>query len=389
MDSSSIVCMADLLLDKGAASTPRLDTISYYSDIEPNWDERPYFTRVEEKRAQIGCHIDARAEEPALFSENDGFAASPGSLRHQSKARRQFATFVQSRGSRVILSGTGGDEVLGGVPEPAPLLADLIITASFRSFVIQLTAWSVSKRKPAVQLLREAIEMFLSSPLARVMPERRPPLWLRADFAKRNNAALLGYRTPLRFNGVLPSFQDNVKTFAGLRRQLGCITLASQPPMEKRYPFLDRTLLEFLYAIPQDQLLRPGQRRSLMRRALIDIVPTEILNRKRKAFVARGPLRAIAAQAGLLLEISEHMISDHLGIVDPEQFRDAIKRAQCGLDVQLVPLLRTIGIERWLRSVDGRQIQAETKSVPYSKPTAIGNCRGGLCFARGAEPAGR
>jgi len=38
MDSSSIVCMADTILARGAAETPRLDTVSYYDDSEPNWN---------------------------------------------------------------------------------------------------------------------------------------------------------------------------------------------------------------------------------------------------------------------------------------------------------------------------------------------------------------
>jgi asparagine synthase (glutamine-hydrolysing) len=45
MDSSSIVCVADRVLANGHAETPRLDTISFYDDSEPNWNERPYFTK--------------------------------------------------------------------------------------------------------------------------------------------------------------------------------------------------------------------------------------------------------------------------------------------------------------------------------------------------------
>jgi len=355
MDSSSVVCVADLLLNEGSATPPRLDTVSYYSDVEPNWDERPYFTRVEEKRSQAGCHIDAGAQEPSFFSDNDGFAVTPGSFRERTDARKQFASFVSSRGNVAILSGTGGDEVLGGVPAPAPLLADLIVSANFRSLMTQLTAWSITKKKPAIHLLAEVIRAFLPFQLARNEPGKRPAPWLRNAFVKRNATALRGYPARLRFSGPLPSFQDNLNTLRGLRRQLGCSTLHSEPPLERRYPFLDRTLLEFLYAIPQDQLLRPAQRRSLMRRALSGIVPDEILTRKRKAFVSRRPLRSIGGQASLLFEISNHMMSDTAGIVDPEQFRRVVRRAMEGLDVQLVPLLRTIGIERWLRNLSRNQ----------------------------------
>ncbi len=58
MDSSSIVCMADILIARGAAETPRLDTISWYNEAVPHYNERPYFSKVEEKRGRKGYHID-------------------------------------------------------------------------------------------------------------------------------------------------------------------------------------------------------------------------------------------------------------------------------------------------------------------------------------------
>ena len=54
---------------------------------------------------------------------------------------------------------------------------------------------------------------------------------------------------------------------------------------EIRFPYFDRDFLEFMYAIPREQIVRVGQRRSLMKRALVGIVPDELLNRRRKTFV--------------------------------------------------------------------------------------------------------
>src|SRR5207249_2701559 len=48
MDSSSIVCMADDLVAGRKTEAPRVDTVSFYDTSEPNWDERPYFTKIEE-----------------------------------------------------------------------------------------------------------------------------------------------------------------------------------------------------------------------------------------------------------------------------------------------------------------------------------------------------
>src|ERR1700694_1081171 len=64
MDSSSIVCMADFAVAGSKVEFPKLDTVSYYDDSEPNWNERPYFTKVEEKRGRTGWHINVGAQDP-------------------------------------------------------------------------------------------------------------------------------------------------------------------------------------------------------------------------------------------------------------------------------------------------------------------------------------
>ena len=126
--------------------------------------------------------------------------------------------------------------------------------------------------------------------------------------------------------------------------------LPLEPPYENRYPFLDRGLLEFLFAIPREQLVRPTQRRSLMRRALLGIVPNEILNRKAKAFVARSPIVALSADWAHLVEMTEQMVSSSLGIVDSECFLDALQSARRGREVSMIRVMRTISIEDWLRT---------------------------------------
>jgi asparagine synthase (glutamine-hydrolysing) len=90
----------------------------------------------------------------------------------------------------------------------------------------------------------------------------------------------------------------------------------------------------------------------LMRRALVGIVPNEILNRKRKAFIARGPLAAISGEWQNLLDLSRSMRTEWLGIIDSQQFLDALKAAARGHQVPLVPLLRTISTELWLRNLE-------------------------------------
>jgi len=91
-----------------------------------------------------------------------------------------------------------------------------------------------------------------------------------------------------------------------------------------------------------------------MRRALVGIVPEEILNRKRKAYVSRASMVAISRQYEALVEMSKNMATSSLGMVMPERFIEALRKVQQGQEVPIVPLLRTIGIEQWLADIKKR-----------------------------------
>jgi asparagine synthase (glutamine-hydrolysing) len=355
-DSSSIVCMADTIIARGAAETPRLDSISYFDDSEPNWNERPYFTRVEEKRGRTGWHIDLGPKKPGVAAEPEPPSAdihsrsfaTPGASRRSSL---QFRACLASQGNRVVLSGIGGDEVMGGVPTPTPELQDLLARAQLRMFAHQLKLWALEKRKPWFHLFFEAARGFFPPTLTGVPKYMRPAPWLRSRFTERHWEALTGYPSRTKLFGSLPSFQDSVGSLNGLRRQLACQAMPFEPHYEKRYPFLDRGLLEFMFAIPREQLVRPTRRRSLMRRALVGIVPDEILNKKRKAFVARAPLVAISNNWANLLETTHKMVSSSLGIVNSQLLLAALTKGLRGEEVPTVTLARTLRVEGWLRDL--------------------------------------
>jgi asparagine synthase (glutamine-hydrolysing) len=369
-DSSSIVCMADTVIARGLAETPRLDTISYFDDSEPNWNERPYFTKVEEQRGRTGWHINIGTQDPQEKSASlpnsgalkNGSLATPG---NDGRSSPQFRACLASQANRVVLSGIGGDEVMGGVPTPMPELEDLLSRAQFGPLAHQLKVWALQMRKPWFQLFFEAVRGFFSPALVGVPRCMHPAPWLQPHFVRRHWAALTGYPSRVKLLGPLPSFQENVSALEALRRQLACKALPFDPHYEKRYPYLDRGLLEFMYAIPREQLVRPIQRRSVMRRALVGIVPNEILNRKSKAFVARSPLVAISQDWAYFVEITQDMLSSSLGMVDSERLYAALQKARHGEEVAMVTLMRTIGLEGWLKAL---RAQGIVTMSPSRKP---------------------
>ena len=354
MDSSSIVCMAHTIIVRGCTDHPRLDTLSYYNDSEPNWNERPYFERVEEKLGRFGCRIDVSDRKSfELDSDGDHFAATPGSCTRRYEIARQFAICLESQGNRTVLSGIGGDEVTGGVPTPTPELMDALGRARFHALAHGLKVWALNKREPWFYLLIEAARGFLPPNLVGVATQLHPAHWLSPSFIARHQDALNGYPSRVRLLGALPAFQENISTLEALRRQMASQALPSTPPHEKRYPYLDRDLLQFLYAVPREQLVRPGERRSLMRRALRSIVPAEILDRKRKAYVARSSVMTVLNEWTNLIGKRPQLLSSLLGFVDSEELGKALQKTRGGQEVSIVAVMRSLQLESWLRTIAG------------------------------------
>jgi asparagine synthase (glutamine-hydrolysing) len=374
MDSSSIVCMADRILARGSGAS-RPDTVTYYSPVEPNWNELPYVEKVEAQRGRAGYRIEVGSDDAFYFdSDVRHFMATPGSLNSPGKTGQEFSRVLRESKSRVLLSGIGGDEVLGGAPSPVPLLADLLAAGRLRELFRKLIAWGLVQRRPLFSILAETLTLFCREE----SPSRStaPPPWLCSGFLRENSAAVRGYPRRTHLFGPRPSFQESLGTIDALRRQLSSCPLSTEPAYHKSYPYLDRDLLQFLFSVPPDQLLRPGQRRSLMRRALAGIVPPELLHRKRKAFVIRGPLTAISSQFSSLAAMTQEMVGGSLGIVDPRSLAATLHDIRSGGVVAVTSLMRVFGIERWLRNAAHWKV-LEDLDAYAPKHTSLTNAAGG------------
>jgi asparagine synthase (glutamine-hydrolysing) len=231
---------------------------------------------------------------------------------------------------------------------------DLLARAQFKTLARQLTAWALNRRKPWIHLFLEAARGFFPVSVVGVPEYLRPPKWLNPDFVKRQRDALRGYPSRVNLFGPLPTFQECLFTVDAMRRQLACSFLSREPLYEKRFPYLDRTLLEFICAIPRAQLARPGERRSLMRRALLGIVPDEVVKRKRKAFAVRSPTTAICTEWARLVKESREITSEILGILDASAFSREVDEAGRGREVHIVRMSRMLEIESWLRARCGQ-----------------------------------
>lgn len=377
-DSSAIVCVADELLAHGQAACPRLDTYSRYSPGEPFQDDHKYLTIVEQKRGRVGQHFgDEKSDSSELAArhsplatspkpfrplELNCFSAHPGIDRGGAEGVQGRMEYMQTNSYRVILAGVGGDEMTGGVPNSVSELSDLLVQGRFFRLAKQLTAWAAAQKLTWRDLAW------------RTLKNVRPDFLRRADWEHKENWPWIEGRFMLRCVEAsgqmdrlcrpprgLPGFRAMVAGAMGVSWQFACIPKlhrhgAAENCYGRGFPFLDRDFLEFLFAIPREQILRPGQYRSLMRRALAGIVPDQILNRTRKAFAARRPALGIQAKAAEIRKLFSDPLSARLGFVDREAFLKSVDELVAGKNSLPRPIQQSITLEMWLASLGERQI---------------------------------
>lgn len=370
LDSSSIVCMADDVLAKEGAQTPRLDTLSYYDKTEPHGDDWIYFQKVEEKRRRVGAHIDvSKYGESASFDYQE-FSALPGYVGAGRKIEAERAAVIRNGGCRAILSGIGGDEFMGGVPNPSALLADLLVQLKLVSLAKQLMAWSLVKRRPWIQLLWDALVDLLPASLGQYFAKlAKVEPWIEKEFAKRARIAIRQLDVDEHFGLWLPTRRSYIGGVLLMANKMSKRSLRSLALAEARYPYLDQNLIEFALSIPASQLLRPGERRSLMCRSLAGIVPQEILSRGTKQIGARTPIKGLEKNWQDLQIVFDSPFSARLGFINGDRFSATMHDALNGKVVPIVRLLKTVSLEFWLRDLTSRRL-INTGLVPSQPITA-------------------
>jgi asparagine synthase (glutamine-hydrolysing) len=353
MDSTAIVCMSDHIRRSTDPAAEILDTVSFYDDSEPSLNERPYFSLTEANRGKVGTHIDT-AFSQRTFEPHDatnGVYLLPGSDSFSIQQERRFYDGVWQRGYRSILSGIGGDEVLGGVPKGLPELADYLVSGNIRKLLSQALSWSLINRDPIIGTLsdtaRYAIRLY-----SRSQPhDRKLPPWISSRLRQRSREIEGGnFRLHSRI-GIAPHRIDNGLAWWSIMETLPHLfpQLLSRP--EFRYPFLDKDLVNYLFSIPREQILRPGRRRSLMRRGLVKIVPHEILERRRKAFQLRASLSTLQQVRPNLEQLFANSAIASAGFVDIDALRFVLERTAHGDPEWWQALIKTIALELWLKTI--------------------------------------
>jgi hypothetical protein len=180
--------------------------------------------------------------------------------------------------------------------------------------------------------------------------------WIAPQFAKRMKIGERQVHVSEQFGLWLRSRRFYAGGVLLMANKMAKWKPASAALEETRFPYLDRDLIEFVLAIPTNQLNRPGERRSLMKRSLQGIVPSELLSRKTKQLGSRSPMVALERNWEQLSSLAQHFYTADLGYIDLPKFVAALNLARSGQRVHIPRLLRGLSLELWLRSMIGRGV---------------------------------
>jgi asparagine synthase (glutamine-hydrolysing) len=348
MDSSSIVCMSDhLRRQQGAAPSDLLDTVSYFDEAEPNWNEKPFFEAVERDRGKSGIHLPY----PLLSPRLEGAPVRslwPGADHAAFENELHLIETTASSPHRVLLAGIGGDELLGGVPTPLPELGDLLVTGRGIRYLRRAVDWCLVDRTPLLAMTGQTLRFIGEQLRQPCVKNEMLPSWIKPALRKELEWANQVLDTsPFPFS-IRPSHIANARTGLAVLETLPVRPPRSLRRYEMRYPYLDRDLVDFLLRVPRERLLKPGRRRALMRCALEGVVPHEVLERRRKGTRSRSVLRTLQKCEREIRQLFRNSSQWMQEMVDSRLLEDDAIKAIRQSDMTKMPaLLRAIHFHMW------------------------------------------
>jgi asparagine synthase (glutamine-hydrolysing) len=370
LDSSSIVCLADQILEAGDAYTPGLNTISYYSQSSPTTRESEFIQCVEEHRGRKTTYVNDDLYWLRFPTFEERAFSIPTQLHCVAGRYSHLAKEMNRSASRVLLTGIGGDHLLWSEVITSPELADMLRGLKLIRLHRGLKAWSNASQRPYLEMLwRGAILFNLPQSLRKRQCIRKAP-WINQVFINRMNIRDQLFN---RQNGRGFDRPSDIQQWYYLMSVISIVStgfINEQVHADISHPFLHRPLVEFMLAVPFDQKLRPGETRSVMRRAMAGILPEKIRLRKTKGGADEALFRALAREWSTIDEMFVNSRACMRGYVEPHLLREELEKARLGLSSQTYVLWKTVALEFWLQAIE-RQSGTYDSSVMSAQATTL------------------
>jgi asparagine synthase (glutamine-hydrolysing) len=352
LDSSTVVCLANQLIQSGEAEAKEFQTFSIVFEEARSSDERPFMRAVEQHVGHTGFHLIDDPNWLAIPSPKESFLRIPTPWLCVPRRQDQLRDEMVHHGARVLLNGLGGDQVFWNIAMPSPELSRLLMNGNVGALHRRTQVWSRTFHQPYLHTLwKMALLPFMPDAVrALFQPKLLIPDWLDQSFVRkmRLRERTLLPRDPYGFED--PGKRIQSSGFQQLIRMIASGGYAERDGIELRSPLLYKPLVEFSLAIPFGQKLRPGEVRSLMRRALRNDLPEKVLHRPGKGEISEAMHKGLLRQSSKVDSLLADPLVCSLGYVDRERLRSAVSLAKHGAKLNVGALLKTISLEIWLQS---------------------------------------
>ncbi len=378
-DSSTVVTTADQLRHSRNEASEGVQTLSGYCEDSWTGDERPFIRAVEAQRGVPTCWVSEREQHYTLGLEAvPPFTGPPNQLHLCPGRYARFAALMRAHGgSRVLLTGQGGDFLFWSAPDGAAVVADALAAGQLGEAHRVCRAWSRVSGVPYHRLLLwQAVPAVLAArdPTRWSYVRLETPGWLgpalrpgvrslvrdqrhdqHHEHTEREASASRG---AARRRRLTPSLYARGLMVELMVRGTGAGYYSEYETLAGPYvshPYTHRPLVEFCLGVPMTQHVREGQFRSLMRRALGDRLPPRILTRVSKGSLDEAFVRAVQRDWAQIGDVKRWQVCER-GFVDPTALAGALRQmrlgflgsARAGYEANI---FRVFSLERWLRSL--------------------------------------
>jgi asparagine synthase (glutamine-hydrolysing) len=261
---------------------------------------------------------------------------------------RKANRIAHEAGADVILSGGGADYYLAG---NALFIADLlasmrVATAIREAYFIAITRrcaiWRALWDGGIAPLLPAAVRGRFGS-----KPKRNPP-WVTPGLRQR--LASLQEAPDDSIHHTQDEFRRFwKKTLGALRAVPDSLELElGSESIPKRYPFLNRRLVEFALTLPPRMINRNGGTKWIEREAMVGLLPDLIRHRTTKGWGDARVCWALSHEFRRLDRLLRDPLISQAGWVDRQELRRAFESARAGATVGTRYLMASLSLETWL-----------------------------------------
>lgn len=290
LDSSANAAMLKHLEESGRLDGRTIVPYSLYSERFPNINVRKYLDQIIERCQPWDFHLINPDSLWGLKDRNLPQLCDQPALTSLVALELNAMQQARALGCRVVLSGTGGDELLLGEGYYVPELFAIIPTRRWRSEWAQFRRTAGRKQTLFYGVMVHAVRRLISLRGICTLDRLMPGVWLshrRGMTPDWIDAAAPSCKSQLEFNSKFMFSRAKIRLLlksilsSGLEQtalvQMGW--LAQAAGVERRHPYLDRRMVDFAMSLPGDYILRGGQDRWLLRQAVRGILPEAIRSR--------------------------------------------------------------------------------------------------------------